>query len=77
MISVTDYYEILRALYFSIITMTTVGFGDISPITRCTRILVASEALFGIFMLAVLLGVLLGQRRLYVPIPGGGTERRP
>lgn len=60
----------MHALYFSIITMTTVGFGDITPATDCTRILVAVEALFGIFMIAVLLGVLIGQRRLYVS--GGG-----
>lgn len=58
----------VHALYFSIITMTTVGFGDITPVTDCARMLVAVEALFGIFMIAVLLGVLLGQRRLYVPI---------
>lgn len=63
------------ALYFSIVTMTTLGFGDIAPLTGCARILVAFEALFGIFMLAILLGVLLGQRRLYMPLPGGGTER--
>lgn len=69
--------SVASALYFSIVTMTTLGFGDIAPLTGCARILVAFEALFGIFMLAILLGVLLGQRRLYVPLPGGGTERRP
>jgi hypothetical protein len=37
----------LRMLYFSVVTITTVGFGDIVPVTRLSRGLVTFEAFLG------------------------------
>lgn len=37
----------LRMLYFSAITITTVGYGDIIPLTAIARMLVAVEAVMG------------------------------
>jgi hypothetical protein len=37
-----------RALYFSVVTITTLGFGDIVPITDRARLSVALEAFLGI-----------------------------
>jgi len=48
-----------RMLYFSAVTITTVGFGDIVPLTTTTRILVASESVIGIVTLGVFVGTLL------------------
>jgi hypothetical protein len=44
-------------LYFSIITQTTVGYGDILP--NCTRVrkLVTAQVLIGLFLLAVFINV--------------------
>ena len=39
-----------RMFYFSAIVITTVGFGDILPLTPLARALVAAEALLGIIM---------------------------
>lgn len=47
-----------RMLYFSAITICTVGFGDIVPITDSARLLVASEALFGIILIGLFLNSL-------------------
>ncbi|MBP5078654.1 two pore domain potassium channel family protein [Pseudomonas chlororaphis] len=41
-------------VYFSIITLTTVGYGDISPSTPIARIFVCAEVLFGILFTALI-----------------------
>ena len=48
-----------EALYFSIITISTTGFGDITPIDRCGRILVFSEITIGILLLVVFFGIFI------------------
>ncbi len=48
--------------YFSFITLTTAGFGDITPATPLTRTLAALEALLGQFYLAILVAGLVGIR---------------
>lgn len=47
-------------LYYSLVTMTTLGYGDIVPITVATRMLAAVEALTGQLYLAVLVARLVG-----------------
>lgn len=49
----------LRMLYFSAMTITTVGFGDIVPITTTARLLVASEAILGIVVIGLFLNSLV------------------
>ena len=44
-----------RMLYFSAVVITTVGFGDIVPMTGLARLIVASEAIFGITMAGLFL----------------------
>ncbi len=51
-------------LYFSLVTLSTLGYGDISPITPRTRILSALEAVTGTLYLAVFISSLIsGTRR--------------
>lgn len=47
-----------RMFYFSAITITTVGYGDIVPITPLARILVASEAILGVVIAGLFLNAL-------------------
>lgn len=49
-------------IYFSFVTLSTLGFGDISPATPLTRFLVYMEALTGQFYLAILVASLIGAR---------------
>jgi voltage-gated potassium channel len=53
-----------RALlnYFSFMTLTTVGYGDVTPATHPARSLASLEAVVGQFYIAVLMAVLIGQR---------------
>lgn len=50
-----------QLLYFSIVTMTTVGYGDITPATPIAQICAALEAAFGTLYLAILIGRIVGQ----------------
>ena len=49
-------------VYFSFVTMTTLGFGDISPNLPVARFLVYFEAIVGQFYLAILVASLVGSR---------------
>lgn len=49
-------------VYFSFVTMTTLGFGDISPNLPVARFLVYLEAIVGQFYLAILVASLVGSR---------------
>ena len=40
-----------EALYFSLVTLATVGYGDIVPVTAAARILVALQVVIGILLL--------------------------
>jgi len=42
-----------RMLYLSMVTITTLGYGDIVPLTNLTRFLVALEAVLGIIILGL------------------------
>ncbi|HYV35542.1 MAG TPA: potassium channel family protein [Gemmataceae bacterium] len=48
--------------YFSFITLTTVGYGDVTPINESARALAVVEAIVGQFYIAVLMAELIGKR---------------
>lgn len=52
-------YDATISLYFSIITLTTVGYGDFVPLDNYGRLAAAWEALSGYLMMAVLVAVLV------------------
>ena len=51
--------DLRDTLYFSAVTITTLGYGDMSPATDIARTLAFSEALFGQLYIAVLLAKLV------------------
>jgi hypothetical protein len=67
--------------YFSVVTMTTLGFGDLSPATNIGRSLVILETLLGQIFLVVLVAFLVGSLGKLRPLldsnhadPDGGTD---
>jgi hypothetical protein len=49
-----------NAFYFSFVTLSTVGYGDITPISKVARMLAAMEAMTGLLYVAVLIARLVG-----------------
>jgi len=56
-----------NAFYFSFSTLTTVGFGDITPLSKVARTLAVMEAVTGTLYLAILISRLVG---MYSPSAG-------
>jgi hypothetical protein len=60
-------------LYFSVITLTTVGYGDLTPASLSARAVAVVEALIGqLYLVSVVAGVVAGWRR---PSGTSGDER--
>src|SRR5262249_26167448 len=48
-----------NAFYFSFVTLSTVGYGDITPVSKIARMLAAMEAMTGLLYVAVLIARLV------------------
>ncbi len=77
-----EFSSIPAAMWWSVVTLTTAGYGDTVPITPVGRVLAAVIAVFGIGLFALPEGILsAGNREADVaervtptsePLPGGG-----
>ena len=57
------WYENFSAVaYYSYVTLTTLGYGDISPVVPVARFLVYMQAIAGVFYMAILVASLIGIR---------------
>lgn len=61
--------DTITALYFSIVSMSTVGYGDITPQTDAARMFTASIIILGITVFATSISAIAG------PIIGGNVQR--
>ncbi len=51
-----------RVAYFSFVTLTTLGYGDISPHNSISEFFVYSEAIVGVFYMAIIVSTLVSAR---------------
>jgi len=54
------YDNLPTTTYFSFVTLTTLGYGDISPTTPIAEVIVVLEAVTGMFYFAVIVASLIG-----------------
>jgi len=54
------YDNFANIAYYSFVTLTTLGYGDISPVAPVARFLVYMEAVVGVFYMAMLVASLIG-----------------
>jgi ion channel len=59
-VDATDPHAFFRLLYFSFTTLTTVGYGDITPVTDQARSFVMIEEFAGVFFVGILIARLAG-----------------
>jgi hypothetical protein len=68
-------------LYFSVITLTTVGLGDLTPACPAARAVTMAEALVGQLYLVAVVGTVVGNwarpRRAGQSAPSGSTDDDP
>lgn len=69
--------ESVYPLYFSFVTITTLGYGDIVPAAGSTRMLAAVEAIIGQLYLAVLVARLVGLHISQSTTPNGQSGGHP
>ena len=53
--------DFFQMWYFSMVTLTTLGYGDIAPASMVARVFVVLEAIMGQFYLAILIASLIGR----------------
>jgi uncharacterized membrane protein len=52
-------FDDFNSFYFSFVTLSTIGYGDITPVTHEARMLAVMEAITGMFYVAVLVARLV------------------
>jgi Ion channel len=68
--------RVMRMRYFSVVTLTTVGFGDIVPRSAAARMFATLEAVMGQIYLAVLVARLVGLHIVHGTQPEGGDDSK-
>jgi voltage-gated potassium channel len=73
--SFTEKLDHVGSLYFTVVTLGTVGFGDIAPSTHAARLVVASQVLLDLALIALLVRAVfeVSRRRLSQDGPGRDT----
>ena len=56
------YENFADVAYYSFVTLTTLGYGDISPNVPIARFFVYMEAVVGVFYMAILVASIIGIR---------------
>jgi magnesium-transporting ATPase (P-type) len=69
-------HDVLTGMYFSIITWTTVGYGDVTAATPAARFFAALEALNGYVVLALFIAALVSVFQKLLQEPGDDSSGR-
>jgi len=57
-VQVQEFGSIPRCLWWSVITVTTVGYGDVSPVTAIGKVIASITALAGVTIIAIPIGII-------------------
>jgi hypothetical protein len=72
--SISSFHSSARSnmLYFSMVTLATLGYGDIVPFSNYARMLSVIESVAGQFFVAVIVAILVGKMVVQMEQSGGG-----
>jgi voltage-gated potassium channel len=71
----TEDWTIIQALYFSVVTLTTVGYGDLHPTSAGTQIFTIIYILTGLGVFVALLAS-VAEKYIELKSEGGGARER-
>ena len=71
-----DFRHIPDAMWWGIVTMTTVGYGDVSPITPAGKIIAAATGLCGLALFGLLMNI-VGNAMMEGLFGGGAGDEEP
>ncbi len=63
-----------EALYFSIVTLSTVGYGDVAPVSDAVRVVASIQVVFGVTLLLIGLSEIMSYNRDLLARRGGRRE---
>jgi hypothetical protein len=63
-----------QALYFSFVTLTTVGYGDVVPVSKAARLLAIAESTAGVFFATIVIARLVALYSSDPDQPDGGSD---
>lgn len=69
----SGFTSIPQSIYWAIVTMTTVGYGDIAPVTPLGRIVASLLMIVGYGIIAVPTGIVTAEMMRPTPPPAGGN----
>jgi len=69
----SGFTSIPKSIYWAIVTMTTVGYGDIAPVTPLGQIVASLLMITGYGIIAVPTGIVTTEMMRPTPPPAGGT----
>jgi hypothetical protein len=74
--SLTEDWSIADSLYFTVIALTTIGFGDLAPSTTFTRLFTVAYAIMGVGLIGTLVHLVVSatQRANKQQGPGSGAS---
>jgi voltage-gated potassium channel len=73
----TESLDRTDSLYFTVTVFSTVGFGDIAPVTHLARLLVTVQMLVGLIAVGLIAKLVLGAVQVAVGRRAGTAERDP
>jgi len=59
--SIVEDWTVIQALYFTVITLTTIGYGDLHPTTEFSRVFTIFFVLAGVSILLGFLNFIIGR----------------
>ena len=70
----TEDWSLADSLYFTVVALTTIGFGDLAPTTTFSRLFTVLYAIVGVGLIGTLLHLVVTNAQQAIKRPGSGSS---